>query len=55
LLLFLQKKKILSCLLVAFRTALIHALTHGFLAGEVIRRITGQDVGGFIRDAVLGD
>ena len=29
-----------------------HALTHGFLAGEVIRRITGQDVGGFIRDAI---
>jgi CubicO group peptidase (beta-lactamase class C family) len=31
-----------------------HALTHGFLAGEVIRRITGQDVGGFIRDAIAG-
>ena len=31
-----------------------HALTHGFLAGEVVRRITGQDVGGFIRDAVAG-
>ncbi len=31
-----------------------HALTHGFLAGEVIRRITGQDVGGFVRDAVAG-
>jgi CubicO group peptidase (beta-lactamase class C family) len=29
-----------------------HALTHGFLAGEVIRRITGQDAGGFIRDAI---
>lgn len=29
-----------------------HALTHGFLAGEVIRRITGQDVGGFIRAAI---
>ena len=29
-----------------------HALTHGFLAGEVVRRITGQDVGGFIRDAI---
>jgi CubicO group peptidase (beta-lactamase class C family) len=29
-----------------------HALTHGFLAGEVIRRITGQDVGGFIRDQI---
>ena len=29
-----------------------HAVTHGFLAGEVVRRITGQDVGGFIRDAI---
>jgi len=33
-------------------TASYHAMTHGFLAGEVIRRITGQDVGGFIRDAI---
>ena len=31
-----------------------HALTHGFLAGEVIRRITGQDVGAFIRDHIAG-
>ena len=31
-----------------------HALTHGYLAGEVIRRITGQDVGGFIRDHIAG-
>ncbi len=31
-----------------------HALTHGFLAGEVIRRVTGQDVGGFVRDAIAG-
>ncbi len=29
-----------------------HALTYGYLAGEVIRRITGQDVGGFVRDAI---
>ena len=31
-----------------------HALTHGFLAGEVIRRITGQEVGSFIRDEIAG-
>lgn len=31
-----------------------HAITHGFLAGEVVRRVTGQDVGGFIRDALAG-
>ena len=31
-----------------------HAVTHGFLAGEVVRRITGQDMGGFIRDAIAG-
>ncbi len=31
-----------------------HAITHGFLAGEVVRRITGQDMGGFIRDAITG-
>jgi CubicO group peptidase (beta-lactamase class C family) len=29
-----------------------HAITHGFLAGEVIRRITGQSPGAFIRDAI---
>jgi CubicO group peptidase (beta-lactamase class C family) len=29
-----------------------HALTYGFLAGELIRRITGQDVGAFVRDAI---
>jgi CubicO group peptidase (beta-lactamase class C family) len=29
-----------------------HALTYGFLAGEVIRRITGQSPGAFIRDAI---
>ena len=29
-----------------------HALTHGFLAGEVVRRITGQDIGAFIRGAI---
>ena len=31
-----------------------HAITHGYLAGEVVRRVTGQDVGGFIRDALAG-
>ncbi len=31
-----------------------HALTHGFLAGEVIRRITGQSPGAFIRTAIAG-
>jgi len=29
-----------------------HALTHGFLAGEVVRRITGQDIGNFIRTVI---
>jgi CubicO group peptidase (beta-lactamase class C family) len=29
-----------------------HALTHGFLAGEVVRRVTGQDAGAFIRDRI---
>jgi CubicO group peptidase (beta-lactamase class C family) len=31
-----------------------HAITHGFLVGELVRRVTGQDVGGFIRDALAG-
>ncbi len=31
-----------------------HAITFGFLAGELVRRISGQDVGGFIRDALAG-
>ena len=31
-----------------------HAITLGFLAGEVVRRIAGQDMGGFIRDAIAG-
>jgi CubicO group peptidase (beta-lactamase class C family) len=31
-----------------------HALTHGFLAGEVVRRVTGQDVGAFVRAAIAG-
>ena len=31
-----------------------HAITFGFLVGEVVRRVTGQDVGGFIRDALAG-
>jgi hypothetical protein len=29
-----------------------HAITHGYLAGELVRRVTGQDVGGFVRDAL---
>ncbi|MCX7376081.1 MAG: serine hydrolase [Alphaproteobacteria bacterium] len=29
-----------------------HAITHGYLAGEVVRRITGQHPGPFIRDAI---
>lgn len=31
-----------------------HALTHGWLAGEVIRRITGLTVGGYFRQVVTG-
>jgi len=31
-----------------------HALTYGFLAGELIRRVTGQDPGGFVRDSIAG-
>lgn len=29
-----------------------HALTHGWLAGEIIRRVTGQSVGAYFRDLV---
>jgi len=29
-----------------------HALTFGWLVGEVVRRITGQSIGGFVRDAI---
>ena len=31
-----------------------HAITYGFLAGELVRRVTGQDVGGYIRDTLAG-
>ncbi len=29
-----------------------HALTHGWLAGELVRRVTGQSPGAYFRDAV---
>ena len=29
-----------------------HALTHGWLAGEIIRRVTGQSVGSYFRDLI---
>ena len=29
-----------------------HAVTYGILAGELVRRVSGQDVGGFVRDAI---
>ena len=29
-----------------------HALTHGWVAGEIIRRVTGQSVGSYFRDLV---
>ena len=31
-----------------------HAMTYGWLVGEVIRRISGQSVGAFVRDEVAG-
>ena len=31
-----------------------HALTYGWLAGEVIRRITGKSVGAYFRDEIAG-
>lgn len=31
-----------------------HALTFGFLVGEVIRRVSGRSVGGFLRENVTG-
>ncbi|SHF73767.1 CubicO group peptidase, beta-lactamase class C family [Kaistia soli DSM 19436] len=31
-----------------------HALTHGWLAGEVIRRVTGQSVGAFFAETIAG-
>jgi CubicO group peptidase (beta-lactamase class C family) len=36
------------------RAAGYHSLTQGFLAGEVMRRITGQSVGGFFAREVAG-
>ena len=30
-----------------------HALTFGWLAGELVRRVTGQDIGGFVRDNIV--
>jgi CubicO group peptidase (beta-lactamase class C family) len=29
-----------------------HAVTYGYLAGEIVRRVSGQTVGAFVRDAV---
>ncbi|MET0271956.1 MAG: serine hydrolase domain-containing protein [Phenylobacterium sp.] len=31
-----------------------HAITFGYLAGEVVRRVTGQSVGAFVQDQVAG-
>ena len=31
-----------------------HAITFGWLAGELVRRTTGQDLGGFVRDRIVG-
>jgi CubicO group peptidase (beta-lactamase class C family) len=31
-----------------------HALTYGYLAGEVIRRVSGQSIGAFIRKEIAG-
>jgi CubicO group peptidase (beta-lactamase class C family) len=31
-----------------------HAITHGWLAGEVIRRVTGLSVGGYLQELVTG-
>jgi CubicO group peptidase (beta-lactamase class C family) len=31
-----------------------HALTYGWLVGELVRRVTGQSIGAFFRDAVAG-
>lgn len=31
-----------------------HAITHGWLAGELIRRVTGMSVGAFLRETVTG-
>jgi CubicO group peptidase (beta-lactamase class C family) len=31
-----------------------HAMTYGFLAGELIRRLTGKSVGQFVRDEIAG-
>lgn len=31
-----------------------HAITWGFLAGEIVRRITGQSLGNFLREEVAG-
>ena len=30
-----------------------HAITFGWLAGELVRRVTGQDLGGFVRDNIV--
>ena len=29
-----------------------HALTHGWVAGEIIRRVTGESVGTYFRDLI---
>ena len=31
-----------------------HALTHGWVAGEIIRRVTGQSVGSYFRELITG-
>lgn len=31
-----------------------HALTHGWVAGEIVRRVSGQTVGSYFRDLVTG-
>ncbi|KKB08606.1 serine hydrolase domain-containing protein [Devosia chinhatensis] len=31
-----------------------HALTHGWVAGEIIRRVTGQSVGSYFEDLITG-
>lgn len=31
-----------------------HALTQGFLGGEIVRRVTGKSLGTFFRDEIAG-
>ncbi len=31
-----------------------HSLTYGWLVGEIVRRLTGRTVGGFLREAITG-